>query len=223
MSKRRAFTLIELLVVIAIIAIIAGFLFPVFARSKEAAKKSTCISNLRQIGMSMLLYMNDHDDYFPNAVDSADKYRPEIWQDFPQFMAQIPNMPMMHEVLQPYVKNYDIFKCPSDTGTQVLDTHPFLDFVTAPTTFSAYGLSYMYRTEITFRRFSQTALRDPAAINVLFDAAGNWHEGEQPLTLGDGMGAIEKRRKFRYNILYGDMHAKSVRYDVYDQAWDTEL
>jgi prepilin-type N-terminal cleavage/methylation domain-containing protein len=64
---RRAFTLIELLVVIAIIAIIAAILFPVFARAKEAAKKTTCISNLKNIGTAFVMYQSDNDDYFPNT------------------------------------------------------------------------------------------------------------------------------------------------------------
>ena len=225
MGRKRAFTLIELLVVIAIITILAAFLFPVFAKTKQAAKKSTCISNLRQIGQAMLLYMEDSDDAFPHAVDAADKYQPSIWSGFPAFMAEIPNMPMMHEALQPYIRNYDIFSCPSDTGTQVLDTHPNLAFVSSPSMFKTFGLSYMYRTEITFRRYSHSALQNPASVNVLFDGAGNWHEGEAALTLDDaGSGNFfEKRKKYRYNILYGDMHVKSVRYAALDEAWATEL
>ncbi len=225
MDSKRAFTLIELLVVIAILAILAAFLFPVFTRSKAAAKKSACISNLRQVGQAMLLYIEDYDDVFPHAVDAADKYRPEIWSGFPDFMAQIPNMPMMHEALQPYVRNYQIFECPSDSGTQVLDTHPNLDFVTVPTMFNVYGLSYMYRTEITFRHYTHGALQNPATVNVMFDGAGNWHEGERALRLDDVSNGefIAQRKKFRYNILYGDMHVKSVRYDALDAAWGTDL
>jgi general secretion pathway protein G len=140
-------------------------------------------------------------------------------------MAQIPFMPMMHEALQPYIRNYQIFECPSDSGTQVLDTHPNLDFVTSPTMFRVYGLSYMYRTEITFRHYTHGALQNPATVNVMFDGAGHWHEGERSLTLEDVTdgGFIEQRRKFRYNILYGDMHVKSVRYDALDDAWATQL
>jgi prepilin-type N-terminal cleavage/methylation domain-containing protein len=63
---RRGFTLIELLVVIAIIAILAAILFPVFAQAKEAAKKTSCLSNLKNIGLAMTLYESDNDDYFPN-------------------------------------------------------------------------------------------------------------------------------------------------------------
>jgi general secretion pathway protein G len=225
MERKRAFTLIELLVVIAILAIIAAFLFPVFARSKEAAKKSTCISNLRQIGQSMLIYMQDNDDAFPSAVDAADKYQPGIWSAFPEFMAQIPYMPMMHEALQPYIKNYQLFRCPSDSGTQVLDSHPDLAFVSSPSMFDTFGLSYMFRTEITFRRFTHGALQNPADVNVLFDGAGHWHEGEAAMTLEDAtsIAFFEKRKKYRYSVLYGDMRVKSVRYDALDEAWATEL
>ena len=64
---QRAFTLIELLVVITIIAILAAILFPVFAQAKEAAKKTSCLSNLKSIGTAMVLYQSDYDDYFPNT------------------------------------------------------------------------------------------------------------------------------------------------------------
>lgn len=67
MRKRAGFTLIELLVVIAIIAILAAILFPVFARAKEAAKQTQCISNLKNIGLAMTLYGADSDDFLPNT------------------------------------------------------------------------------------------------------------------------------------------------------------
>src|SRR5262245_31869037 len=61
----RAFTLIELLVVIAIIAILAAILFPVFAQAKAAAKKTACLSNTKQIGTGLMIYLADYDDQFP--------------------------------------------------------------------------------------------------------------------------------------------------------------
>ncbi|CAN5392678.1 hypothetical protein BH11ARM2_BH11ARM2_10300 [soil metagenome] len=67
---KRAFTLIELLVVIAIIAILAAFLFPVFAQAKMAAKKTVCMSNLKQIQTAVILYGNDYDGYFPRVQAS---------------------------------------------------------------------------------------------------------------------------------------------------------
>src|SRR5437660_12242245 len=66
---RTGFTLIELLVVIAVIAILAAILFPVFAQARESARKATCQSNLKQIGLAFQLYLQDHDETFPNTGD----------------------------------------------------------------------------------------------------------------------------------------------------------
>ncbi len=65
MGRKSAFTLIELLVVIAIIAILASIIFPVFAQAKEAAKKTTCLSNEKQFGVSVVLYANDYNEQLP--------------------------------------------------------------------------------------------------------------------------------------------------------------
>ena len=68
MQKRRtAFTLIELLVVIAIIAILAAILFPVFAQAREKARQTTCVSNLRQIGVAVMMYTQDYDETLPQT------------------------------------------------------------------------------------------------------------------------------------------------------------
>lgn len=72
MQKKSGFTLIELLVVIAIIAILAAILFPVFAQAREKARQITCISNLRQLGMGVLQYLQDNDDKFPMAEYCGD-------------------------------------------------------------------------------------------------------------------------------------------------------
>lgn len=226
-SKRirvAGFTLIELLVVIAIIALLAAILFPVFARAKAAAKQSQCISNLKQIGSAILLYMADYDDVFPHAVDASDKYAPQIWSGQPAFFARIPSMPLMSEALQPYLKNKGVFECPSDTGTAVLDNHFPEPFPTAPSMFAQYGSSYFFRTEIAFRAFSQTGFQLPADVNVLFDGAGHWHGDGRALRLDDDFGtAFRLLRNYRYNTLYGDMHVKSVTRDGLDTAWSTDL
>src|SRR5271155_2090701 len=90
--KNRAFTLIELLVVIAIIAILAAILFPVFAQAKLAAKKAASLSDSKQIGLGMQMYVNDYDDVTPivfsiNGEGSVDVY----------------------QTMQPYIKNMGIF------------------------------------------------------------------------------------------------------------------
>src|SRR3954447_20099354 len=95
---RRGFTLIELLVVIAIIAILAAILFPVFGRARENARRSSCQSNLKQIGLGITQYTQDYDEIQP-FVSTAGNWSVDGW---------------MH-TLQPYVKSYQVFKCPSDT------------------------------------------------------------------------------------------------------------
>src|SRR6184192_2824339 len=70
-SRRAAgFTLIELLIVIAIIAILAAILFPVFARAREGARRTSCISNVSQLGKSMMMYVQDYDGTFPPRMPS---------------------------------------------------------------------------------------------------------------------------------------------------------
>jgi prepilin-type N-terminal cleavage/methylation domain-containing protein len=93
---RRAFTLIELLVVIAIIAILAAILFPVFSQAKLAAKKSGSLSQMRQLGISVMMYAADFDDHFVPASN-----RPVTWPVDPPTI--------WTEALQSYVKNKDIF------------------------------------------------------------------------------------------------------------------
>ena len=101
-SRVTAFTLIELLVVIAIIAILAAILFPVFARARENARRSSCLSNLKQIGLGVMQYVQDYDETFPLAVTgerSSTSTPVNGWADG----------------IQPYLKSVQIYQCPSDT------------------------------------------------------------------------------------------------------------
>lgn len=74
--KRKAFTLIELLVVIAILAILASILFPVFARARENARRASCLSNMKQLGLAMMMYVQDYDECYPNAVRATTETPP---------------------------------------------------------------------------------------------------------------------------------------------------
>jgi prepilin-type N-terminal cleavage/methylation domain-containing protein len=110
MDRRRGFTLIELLVVIAIIAILAAILFPVFARAREAARKTTCISNLKQIGLGVMMYVQDYDEVFPIANQEGDRIpnqQPHAWH------GSNGAYPHLVDVVQPYTKNEAMFNCPS--------------------------------------------------------------------------------------------------------------
>jgi prepilin-type N-terminal cleavage/methylation domain-containing protein/prepilin-type processing-associated H-X9-DG protein len=95
----KGFTLIELLVVIAIIAILAAILFPVFARARENARRSSCQSNLKQIGLGLMQYTQDYDEHTPRLWFGAWSGTAGRWMD----------------VVQPYVKSEQLFDCPSAT------------------------------------------------------------------------------------------------------------
>ncbi|MFN3728194.1 MAG: type II secretion system protein [Fimbriimonadaceae bacterium] len=99
---QRGFTLIELLVVIAIIAILAAILFPVFSQAKEAAKRTTCLSNQKQIGLATMMYMTDTDDVMvPGTLQQGTGFQ------FTYFEG----------MLNPYVKSTNIWQCPSASHT----------------------------------------------------------------------------------------------------------
>src|SRR5689334_19966007 len=98
-SSLRAFTLIELLVVIAIIAILAAILFPVFAQAREKARQASCGSNMKQIMTGVKMYATDYDEQSM-----------QYWYNFPDAQR---NFRTWMENVQPYVKNRDIWQCPS--------------------------------------------------------------------------------------------------------------
>ncbi len=117
---RSGFTLIELLVVIAIIAILAAILFPVFAKARESARKSSCLSNQNQIMKAVMQYTQDYDERYPmvrgggsapNATNKVCPDGPGTWRS----------------AIQPYIKNTQVFRCPSNivgsSGEDMLPAH----------------------------------------------------------------------------------------------------
>ena len=97
--SQNAFTLIELLVVIAIIAILAAILFPVFAQARESARRTSCLSNVKQMGVAFAMYTQDYDETTPAVIhDNSLPYDPDFWV-----------------IIQPYVKNINMFYCPDRT------------------------------------------------------------------------------------------------------------
>jgi prepilin-type N-terminal cleavage/methylation domain-containing protein/prepilin-type processing-associated H-X9-DG protein len=112
-TKHSGFTLIELLVVIAIIAILASILFPVFGRARENARRSSCLSNLKQIGLGVLQYTQDYDEIYPMKRWSGGS-------------AQMNDTMSWRRITFPYVKSAQIYTCPSNTyGTEPAnDSYP---------------------------------------------------------------------------------------------------
>ena len=154
-SPGRAFTLIELLVVIAIIAILAAILFPVFAKAREKARQTSCLSNEKQIGLGILQYIQDYDEKFPGGVVTA-----PVWTYKPSGA----NVPVTGYGegwvgnISPYVKSTGLFKCPDDSTTGSTTTTP-------PT----YPVSYAFSEFMP--GVSQAALVAPASTAIVFEGS----------------------------------------------------
>jgi len=124
-SKNQGFTLIELLVVIAIIAILAAILFPVFAKAREQARKITCVSNTKEIGLSLMMYVQDYDETFPWLMqdgrnnDDSTGLSKQMPTGAPLWSVNLNGQRglFMEYKLQPYTKNYQLFVCPTLRGT----------------------------------------------------------------------------------------------------------
>src|SRR5262245_31487456 len=101
--RKRGFTLIELLVVIAIIAILAAILFPVFAQARPKARQATCLSNLKQIGLGVMMYAQDYDEAYPSA-SATSAVGVTSWE--PEGSGR-----NIKELIVPYTKNLNIWQC----------------------------------------------------------------------------------------------------------------
>jgi prepilin-type N-terminal cleavage/methylation domain-containing protein len=139
---KRAFTLIELLVVIAIIAILAAILFPVFAQAKDAAKKTTCISNQKQLGTALQIYLADTDDTMPitRPIDPAtglNYARNIVWPDATTITTPSPvARSMWANAMQPYMKNWQLFACQVGSDVNLFPTIDTTEALLGQTRFS---------------------------------------------------------------------------------------
>lgn len=137
--KQAGFTLIELLVVIAIIAILAAILFPVFASAKESSRRTTCINQLKQIGLANSAYTDDNQGtLIPYGTDWARATR----NDFPMFEGDHHSMKCIVTPLNKggYVKSSNVWKCPSDNG--------YKPWNVTPSFFAVAKSSYFFNNEI---------------------------------------------------------------------------
>lgn len=185
---RRGFTLIELLVVIAIIAILAAILFPVFAKAREAARATSCRSNLKQYATATLMYVQDYDEVLPFSAGPD-----------PTMCTQT-----FYMIVDPYVKNKQITACASEP--QCLNTGRI--FGCQPGVLTPLWVSYFTNQGIFgtpgYGGFPVTALAAieyPADTVMLYD--GNVAQGGQQYAIG--------RHSDSINVCYVDGHVKSVK------------
>jgi len=187
---RRGFTLIELLVVIAIIAILAAILFPVFARAREKARQTSCLSNLKQIGLAAMAYASDYDEKMvirnagANCTASARTGGPAMW------------------ALLPYIKKTQVFVCPSQSSPPGLCGNCSAAAL-AQLPVASYSLNCRFGGGVV----SQGDIRRPAEVLLTGDAAGSnyW----RPITdnAGCDCGLVDIHNG-GVNATYCDGHSK---------------
>jgi len=179
-TERRGFTLIELLVVIAIIAILAAILFPVFARAREKARETSCISNLKQIGLAVHMYADDYDGMLPFAAEYP------FAGPIPVVGGISPGGQSIVDSLAPYVKNKQVFRCPSDVD----------GFYAAEGTSYDYG--YMLfdpavMGTLAFQPIDLPCGRQPVDQVLAGDYMNTWHTKGTVVLFADGHVKVQRR------------------------------
>lgn len=215
-SSRPAFTLIELLVVIAIIAILAAILFPVFAQAREKARQASCMSNLRQVGIATLLYIQDYDEtLFPWL--EGDMMGIRAWDGYTDFSAGFPPVYRANEgFLQPYMKNTQIEDCPTAAGLA-----PFtIDLANGVPVWAAYGVNMLLMpiTSGTYSGLAMASVQQPADTVFMADAirfANNpptkLVRTNQLIPPSNGGPQVHGRHGGMANTLWMDGHVKAMR------------
>lgn len=200
---RKGFTLIELLVVIAIITILAGLIFPAFTRAREFAKKTVCLSNLKQIGQAMMMYVQDYDETFPAA-----RMGPTCW---PVCNSWADTHYVWRYIIQPYVKNYDIFRCPSTDSFAWSETFWGVHFDVLGT----YGMNGVFCAQP--KRLAD--IPSPSDIILVGESRiadhNPWCHASKGNNLNNyydtGWGCYLYHSDMRENFLFADGHVKSLK------------
>jgi len=204
--RRKGFTLIELLVVIAIIAILAAILFPVFARAREKARQTSCLSNLKQLGLGALMYAQDYDELLPWMWQG-----PGVpWPHVPLEQAAVSNYTIWAEWIYPYVKNTQLFQCQSQKFT----TMPYGTFAT--------GYNYNGSSSGGCSGVALAQIGQPANTIIMYDGLGTmdcwWYAVDHAALVsgypGPGVAwsaaqlATARRHNGGANVGFCDGHAK---------------
>jgi prepilin-type N-terminal cleavage/methylation domain-containing protein/prepilin-type processing-associated H-X9-DG protein len=214
--RRLGFTLIELLVVIAIIAILASILFPVFARVRENARRSSCQSNLKQIGLGIMQYTQDFDETMPLLNNQN---------------AGTPNERYWTDSIQPYIKSYQLLKCPSDTNTAqpgvgltvssysanaVGIQHPVSQGTSPWSTHDWFGFMYL-------RLVPLAAIPSPSTTIIVADGIDYYWQLNNAATTTATINSTTSPRQFgewrerhldTINTLWADGHVKALKLDA---------
>jgi len=201
---RKGFTLIELLVVIAIIAILAAILFPVFAKAREKARQSSCLSNMKQFGIGILSYAQDYDEQL-------------VW--YYRYNPPYVNLRWWGDMIQPYVKNYQLLICPSGSWSYPYyrmagDPDPLICSYAVP----AISHDANHTVIQTLWQLGLPGIQAPAETIIVAESAGSeiYTGGTPDYHLVDIIGfgtncRVARRHNDGFNVTFLDGHAKWYR------------
>lgn len=190
-TVKSAFTLIELLVVIAVIAILAAFLFPVFFKARESGRRAACISNLHQLNLAFQQYTQDYDELLPGATDGGiGTGQQGGWVYYSAFGAN--NTARSYDVtrgsLIPYVKNSQVFICPSDgQGREAGDSY-------------AYNNCLVRGTSTGYNGGQSLAAFDNPTSWMLLGEEASWYQGESQINTD-----VDSTDDGYFNLEYGNV------------------
>jgi prepilin-type N-terminal cleavage/methylation domain-containing protein/prepilin-type processing-associated H-X9-DG protein len=201
---RKGFTLIELLVVIAIIAILAAILFPVFAKAREKARQTSCLSNEKQIGLAVLQYAQDYDEKLP-------RYWNLIGPHVPAGYTLSTNYTTWADCILSYAKNDQMFQCPSQQFTQ------------AQMAYTTYPFAYFYNMNSTDGGCGLLALgsaANPSNLIMVADGWGTMDYWATPATYSNlyKTNTTVRRHNDGSNFVFVDGHAKWMN-GTQDSQW----